>query len=100
MDSTDYVTYRARMSGNFQNDSLSIISPIEDWVSMGPSILILGLSFEVDTNCSVIISDFNDQECPRSLDETGESRDFPVLGKSSFNLSVPCVLAHIHLSPT
>ena len=37
-DSSNYVTYRARLNGTSEQDSASLISLIEDWVATGPTI--------------------------------------------------------------
>ena len=63
-NSSSYVTYRARLEGTSQADSLSLISLIEDWVeSGGASIIVTGVILKVDSQCPVAISSLSEGEC-------------------------------------
>ena len=62
-DSSNYVTYRTRLSGTSEQDSASLISLIEDWVATGPTIRVGGELLKVDKDCSPAISNFTDEEC-------------------------------------
>ena len=59
-DSPNSVTYRARLKGTSNENSASVI---EEWVSSGPNVRVRGLLMWVDTQCSVVISDFSEEEC-------------------------------------
>ena len=59
-DSATFVTYRARLNSTSNENSTSLI---EEWVSSGPTIRVRGVLMRVDTQCSVVISDFSEEEC-------------------------------------
>ena len=56
-----YVTYRARLLGTSETDSL--ISLIEEWVSGGAGIIMTGVLVTVDSECPVAISSLGEGEC-------------------------------------
>jgi len=62
-DSANYVTYRARLRGTSAVNGTSLFSLIENWATSGPAIRVRGVLMRVDTQCSVAISNFNDEEC-------------------------------------
>ena len=65
-NSSSYVTYRARLEGTSQADSLDLISLIEDWVeSGGASIIVTGVILTVDSQCPVAISSLSEGECTK-----------------------------------
>ena len=62
-DSANYVTYRATLRGTSAVNGASLFSLIENWATSGPAIRVRGVLMRVDTQCSVAISNFNDEEC-------------------------------------
>ena len=73
-NSVTFVTYRARLKGTSNENSASVI---EEWVSSGPTIRVRGLLMWVDTQCSVVISDFSEEEClgPTITTDDGRRED-------------------------
>ena len=69
-DSSNYVTYQARLSGTSEQDSASLISLIEDWVATGPTIRVRGVLMRVGEECSAIISDLSEGVCSSSGAQT------------------------------
>ena len=66
--SSSYVTYRARLEGTSQTDSLYLISLIEDWVESGrASIIVTGVILTVDSQCPVAISSLSEGECSPTI---------------------------------
>ena len=55
-ESPTYVTYHARLEGTSETDSDSLISPIDEWVSDGVSIIVTGVLMTVDSGCSAPLS--------------------------------------------
>ena len=66
-ESENYVTYRARLNGTLIKNSASFI---KEWVSSGPNIHVRRVLMRVDTQCSVVISDFSEEECSGPSSET------------------------------
>ena len=60
-ESPTSVTYRARLLGTSETDSL--ISLIEEWVSGGAGIIMTGVLVTVDSECPVAISSLGEGEC-------------------------------------
>ena len=73
--SSNYVTYRARLSGFFETGRDKFISYIEDWVSGGPIVRVQGVLLEVDAGCPVSITSFNDRECVSSSNSQSSTDD-------------------------
>ena len=69
-DSSNYVTYRARLSGTSEQDSASLFSLIEDWVATGPTIRVRGVLMRVGEECSATISDLSEGVCSSSGAQT------------------------------
>ena len=65
-DSSNYVTYQARLSGTSEQDSASLISLIEDWVATGPTIRVRGVLMRVGEECSATISGLSEGVCSTS----------------------------------
>ena len=65
-NSDQKVTFRARLHGTANANSVQLIEDIEQWVSTKMLISVQGLRVNIDT-CSVVISSFGDPQCP---DET------------------------------
>ena len=61
--SSYYVTYRARLSGTLDTDSRTIISYIEAWVSLGPSIPVQDALLMIDSECPVPVTSLEEGEC-------------------------------------
>ena len=76
-ESPTHVTFRARLEGTSETDSVSLISLIEVWVRGGPSIGVAGVLMTVDPQCSVAISSLSEEECstppPPSTTDSTES---------------------------
>ena len=72
-DSPSHVTYRARLQGTSEIDSVSLISLIEEWVRGGADIIVTGLLMKINSKCSVRISSFSEGECSETTDTTTES---------------------------
>ena len=60
-ESPTSVTYRARLLGTSETDSL--ISLIEEWVSGGAGIIMTGVLVTLDSECPVAISSLGEGEC-------------------------------------
>ena len=81
-DSSNYVTYRARLSGTSEQDSASLISLIEDWVATGPAIDIRGILMILGDRCSATISDLSEGVCSSSGAQTGSTSAGTIAGGS------------------
>ena len=66
-ESPTSVTYRARLLGTSETDSL--ISLIEEWVSGGAGIIMTGVLVTVDSECPVAISSLGEGECQQLTTE-------------------------------
>jgi len=66
-ESPNSVTYRARLKGTSNEKRASLI---EEWIFSGPTIHVRGVLMRVDTQCSVVISDFSEEECSDPSSET------------------------------
>ena len=62
-DSSNYVTYQARMSGTSEQENASLIFLIEDWVATGPTICVRGVLMRAGEECSTTISDLSEGVC-------------------------------------
>ena len=62
-ESPTHVTFRARLGGSSETDSVSLISLLESWVSGGATIIVTGVLMTVDAECSVTISSLSEGEC-------------------------------------
>ena len=62
-ESPTHVTFRARLGGSSETDSVSLISLLESWVSGGATIIVTGVLMTVDAECSVAISSLSEGEC-------------------------------------
>ena len=79
-DSSNYVTYRARLSGTSEQDSASLISLIEDWVATGPTIRVQGVLMIVGDRCSATISDLSEGVCSSSGAQTDSTSTGAIVG--------------------
>jgi hypothetical protein len=67
---SEYVTFRARLSGTSDNDSEYLVSLLTKWVSTNPRVFVDGLEMKVtnnDLNCNVFVSGRNDRDCVSEL---------------------------------
>ena len=79
-ESPTHVTYRARLSGTSERASDSLISLIEDWVRVGPTIIVTGVLLTVDSHCSVAISSPSDPECSTAAtSNSGATPSIPII---------------------
>ena len=62
-ESPTHVTFRARLGGSSETDSVSLISLLESWVSGGATIIVTAVLMTVDAECSVAISSLSEGEC-------------------------------------
>ena len=62
-ESPTHVTFRARLGGSSETDSISLISLLESWVSGGATIIVTAVLMTVDAECSVAISSLSEREC-------------------------------------
>ena len=62
-ESPTHVTFRARLGGSSETDSVSLIPLLESWVSGGATIIVTGILMTVDAECSVAISSLSEGEC-------------------------------------
>ena len=51
VNSSNYMTYLARLSGTSDIDSMSLVTLIESWVSRGPTILVQGVLMGLGEDC-------------------------------------------------
>ena len=78
-ESPTHVTFRARLGGSSETDSVSLISLLESWVSGRATIIVTGVLMTVDAECSVAISSLSEGECsmtttqPPNMDTTTSS---------------------------
>ena len=59
----NHVVFRSRLYGTVTTNASTLINHIQQWVSSGISIAVLGLILEVDPTCPVHISSFSVPEC-------------------------------------
>ena len=57
------VVFRSKLYGTVTTNASTLINHIQQWVSSGISIAVLGLILEVDPTCPVHISSISDPEC-------------------------------------
>ena len=67
------ILFRAELSSALRTTASDLILCIEQWISEGVSIPVLGLFFEVDPQCTVEIQSTNDPECKASTSSDGET---------------------------
>ena len=74
-ESPSFLTYRARLEGTSERDSLSLVSLIEEWVRGGEtSLIVTGVLMTLDPHCSVSISSLDQPQCS-SPPSAGSSSD-------------------------
>ena len=80
-ESPTHVTFRARLGGNSETDSVSLISLLEIWVSGGATIIVTGVLMTVDAECSVAISSLSEGECiPETATTSSTSNTAAIIG--------------------
>ena len=72
-ESPTHVTFRARLGGSSETDSVSLISLLESWVSGGATIIVTGVLMTVDAECSVAISSLSEGECVPDTETTSST---------------------------
>ena len=92
-ESPSFVTYRGRLEGTSERDSLSLVSLIEEWVSGGEaSLIVTGILMTLDPHCSVTICDINEDEC------SSETSSAPVsINRAAIGGAVGGVIATINI---
>ena len=63
VESSNYVTYQARLGGTPEQDSGSLVSLIDSWVSSGPTILVQGMFMKLGEDCTTTVSDLSSGVC-------------------------------------
>ena len=63
VESSNYVTYQARLGGTPEQDSGSLVSLIDSWVSSGPTILVQGMLMRLGEDCTTTVSDLSSGVC-------------------------------------
>ena len=67
---SEYVTFRARLSGTSDNDSELLIFLLTKWVSTSPTIFVSGLQMNIannELNCTTLLSGHDDPDCVSEL---------------------------------
>ena len=72
-DSSSYVTIRSQLNGTTTENSASLLSLIQHWVSTGPTINVNSVLLTVDSTCSVAVSSFTDEECLQEVDSASNT---------------------------
>ena len=70
---SEYVPFRARLSGTSDYDSEYLVSLLTKWVSTTPRIIVTGLEMEVannELNCTTILLDF-EKDCLANNEPSG-----------------------------
>ena len=63
VESSNYVTYQARLGGTPEQNSGSLVSLIDSWVSSGPTILVQGMLMRLGEDCTTTVSDLSSGVC-------------------------------------
>ena len=63
VESSNYVTYQARLGGTPEQDSGYLVSLIDSWVSSGPTILVQGMLMRLGEDCTTTVSDLSSGVC-------------------------------------
>ena len=83
-ESPSYMTYRARLEGTSETDSNTIISILDKWVKSGPDLIVLGELMTADSECKLVISSLNEEECMKytttSSPSQSSSMPFEIIG--------------------
>ena len=92
---SEYVTFRARLSGTSDNDSEYLVSLLAKWVSTSPKISVDGLEMKVankELDCTVFISGLNDRDCVSELSKK-DGVDLAVILPSVFGTLTAAIVA-------
>ena len=79
-ESPSFLTYRGRLEGTSERDSLSLVSLIEEWVRGGEtSLIVTGVLMTLDPHCSVSISSLDQPQCspPPSAGSISDEESVP-----------------------
>ena len=63
VESSNYVTYQARLGGTPEQESGYLVSLIDSWVSSGPTILVQGMLMRLGEDCTTTVSDLSPGVC-------------------------------------
>ena len=69
------VTFRGEIGSTMGANSPQVISYMEKWVAMNPTIVIQSSRLSVDGNCNVKIDSFNDPECGSMIPTVQDDSD-------------------------
>ena len=90
---SEYVTFRARLSGTADNDSEYLVSLLAKWVSTSPKISVDRLEMKVtnnELNCTVFLSGHNDRDCVSELSRNSNV-ELAVILPSVFGILVAAI---------
>ena len=79
-DTTTAVTFRGEVGAAVKANSSQVISYMEQWVAMNPTIVIQSSSLSIDSKCNVKIDSFNDSECGSMMNDGGSVITDPIVG--------------------
>ena len=77
--SSNFVTYRAQLSGTPSTDSRTLLLYIKNWVLLGPSIAVQGVLLTVDSECPVSIASMEDGGCNMTLVSSSSTHSIAVI---------------------
>lgn len=79
-DSPNYITFRTVTITPLNVDVVEIV---ENWVLFHTSVTILGDTLNVDSNCPILISTFDDPECSSSMANVSSTYIIIIVGSAS-----------------
>ena len=74
------VTFRGEIGAALTDNSSQVISYMEQWVAMNPTIVIQSSRLSVDSDCNVKINSFNDPECGSETSTDGSANTGAIVG--------------------
>ena len=74
------VTFRGEIGAALTANSFQVISYMEQWVAMNPTIVVQSSRLSVDSDCNVKINSFNDPECGSETSTDGSTNTGALIG--------------------
>ena len=74
------VTFRALIRGLQNRTSANLLGSASDWVASGPTISVLSVRFNIDSDCPAIIETLSDPECHASSSESSSGLSSGAVG--------------------
>ena len=74
------VTFRGVIGVALTANSSQVISYMEQWVAMNPTIVVQSSRLSVDSDCNVKINSFNDPECGSETSTDGSANTGAIVG--------------------